>query len=185
MQVGMFNYMTIDLKPTVSGQIWILNIISRVSPGDNFNSAQVRLGDGVNFGPASVAGQWATYRIPFLPASGYADGTSLQMGFGTFTGSISGTTLTVSSMSSGLNIQGSSYLSGGDIIQGTSSTTATYIADTSGTSGGPGTYTVAPSQSVGSTVITAQRTNMYKFSLIEPDQDGNTYYVDNIGFTVE
>lgn len=179
MELGSFNTMTIDLKPTRAGQTWTLNLISRITAGDNYNSAVVTLGDGVNYGPASQVGKWATYKIPF---------SALQVGVGAYTGSISGNTLTVTALGSGINVQGSSYLSGGTIVQGSEAgkTTTTYLNSTSGNpaQGGPGTYTVTPSQTIASTKISAQRTNMYKFSLQDPSGTaGNVYYVDNIGFT--
>jgi hypothetical protein len=187
MELGMFNYMTIDLKPTVANQTWRLNIISRVSPGDNYNTASVILGGAdQSFGPQAQVGVWATYKIPFLNASGFADGSSLQLGLGQFYGSIAGGTLTVTQMVSGTNVQGSSYLSGGGIIQGTSTSTGTYIVSTLGTTGETGTYTVVPTQTVGNVLITTQRTNMYKFSLTDmTGVSSNLYYVDNIGFTVQ
>jgi hypothetical protein len=53
-------------------------------------------------------------------------------------------------------------------------------------SGGTGTYTLNNSASVpAGTTINMQRTNMYKFSLIDESGAGaNVYYVDNVGFTV-
>lgn len=108
MELGAFNYMTIDLAPTVAGQTWQLNVISRVSSGDNFNSGSVILGGAdQRFGPQAQAGKWATYKVPFLNASGFANGSSVQVGFGKYYGSISGTSLTVTGMVSGMNVQGS------------------------------------------------------------------------------
>ncbi|MGO9993188.1 MAG: hypothetical protein ACLPTF_11845, partial [Steroidobacteraceae bacterium] len=97
-----------------------------------------------------------------------------------------GTTLTVTQNVSGINLQGSSYLSGAGIVKGTGSSSGTYIDSSSGDTGIAGTYNVSPAQSVANTLITAQRTNMYKFSLIDPiGNAGNVYYVDNVGFTAE
>jgi hypothetical protein len=187
MELGAFNYMTIDLKPTVAGQTWKLNVISRVSPGDNFNSAQVILGGADRkFVPQAQPGKWATYQVPFLNASGFANGSSLQVGIGKYYGSISGTSLTVTKMVSGMNVQGSSYLSGAGIRPGTASSTGTYVLGSNATSGQAGTYAIAPAQSAANTLITAQRTNMYKFSLADlTGLSRNTYYVDNIGFTTQ
>ncbi len=187
MELGAFHYMTIDLKPTVSGQTWKLNIISRVSPGDNFNSAQIILGGAdQKFGLQAQPGKWATYKVPFLNASGFANGSSLQVGIGKYYGSISGTSLTVTKMVSGMNVQGSSYLSGAGIRPGTASSTGTYVLSSNATSGLAGTYTIAPAQDAARTLVTAQRTNMYKFSLADlTGLNRNTYYVDNIGFTTE
>lgn len=187
MELGAFSYMTIDLKPTAAGQTWKLNIISRVSPGDNFNSAQVILGGAdQKFGPQAQAGKWATYKVPFLNVSGFANGSSLQVGIGKYYGCISGTSLTVTQMVCGMNVQGSSYLSGAGIAPGTASSTGTYVLSSNATSGQAGTYAIAPAQNAANTLITAQRTNMYKFSLADlTGLSRNTYYVDNIGFTTQ
>jgi hypothetical protein len=123
--------MTIDLNPTVAGQTWKLNIISRVSPGDNFNSAQVILGGAdEKFGPQAQPGKWATYKVPFLNSSGFANGSALQVGMGKYYGSIAGTSLKVTKTVSGMNVQGSSYLSGAGITPGTASSTGTYAGTT-------------------------------------------------------
>ena len=66
----------------------------------------------------------------------------------TVTGSISGTTLTVSAVSSGT-------LAVGDFINGAGVTGGTYITALGTGSGGVGTYTVNTSQTVSSTTITA------------------------------
>jgi hypothetical protein len=188
MELGGFHYMTIDLKPTRAGQTWILSLVSRITTGDNYNSAQVTLGGAdASFGPPSQVGVWATYKVPFLnPDGSFGDGKSLQLGFGTFIGSISGGTLNVTQNLSGTNVQGSAFLSGAGIVQGSGSSTGTYVGGTNGTNGLAGSYTVTPAQSVPSETITSQRTNMYKFSLTDPAGiAGNVYYVDNIGFTVQ
>ena len=176
MEIGAFHYMTIDLKPTRANQTWQINVISRNPPGDTFNSAAVVLPG--KFGPAAEVGKWATYKIPFLPSSGFADGSSLEVGYGKLTGSISGSTLTVTGDVSGLNVQASSWLSGPGIAANT------WITGPAAASGGPGTYQVSPSQHVARTTINEQRTNMYKFSLIDlTSYDANVYYVDKVGFT--
>jgi RHS repeat-associated protein len=64
------------------------------------------------------------------------------------TGSISGSTLTVSSVSSGT-------LAVGQGVVGTGLATGTVITALGSGTGGVGTYTVSPSQTVGSTVLTA------------------------------
>ena len=176
MELGGFHYLTIDLKPTKPNQTWQINVISRNPPGDTFNSAQVILPG--NFGPAPEVGEWATYKIPFLPASGFADGSSLEVGYGKFTGSISGSTLTVTGNVSGMNVQASSWLTGPGIAPNT------WITGPAQARGGPGTYQVSPSQNVASTTITAQRTNMYKIGFIDmTSYTSNLYYVDKVGFT--
>jgi hypothetical protein len=64
-----------------------------------------------------------------------------------FTGSISGTTLTVSAISAG-------YLGVGSVIAGTGVTVGTAITAFVSASGGVGTYTVSVSQTVGSVAMT-------------------------------
>lgn len=177
MEIGAFKYMTIDLKPTGAHQTWQLDIMSREPTGDVYNTAKVLLPG--NFGPEPVAGQWATYKIPFS-ATPPANGTALQIGVGQFVGSIAGTTLTVSRLASGINVQASSWISGPGIAPNT------YITGPSTGDGGPGTYTVSPAQTAASTLITTQRTNLYKFQLLDLSRlANNVYYVDNIGFTLE
>lgn len=67
---------------------------------------------------------------------------------GVFTGSISGTTLTISAVTSGV-------LRVGSFITGTGVTAGTYITALGTGTGGAGTYTVSASQSVVSTTITS------------------------------
>jgi hypothetical protein len=173
MEGGSFGYMSLDLKPTISSDRWELFIISRLPPGDVYPWSNVNLS---NYGPAPVAGKWATYKIPL---------SVLTIGFTHFTGSISGTTLTVSSVSSGVGVDAGGYLTGPGVPAGT------YITAFSQTGGGAGTYTVAGpgisgSTSVASTSMVEQRTGIYKFGL--PDQSSasnNHYYLDNIKFTVD
>jgi hypothetical protein len=66
----------------------------------------------------------------------------------TITGSIAGTTLTVTALGSG-------GLSAGDVLSGTGVTAATYIVGALTGTGGAGTYTVSPSQTAISQAITA------------------------------
>ena len=67
---------------------------------------------------------------------------------GVFTGSISGTTLTISAVTNGV-------LRVGSFISGTGVTAGTYITALGSGTGGAGTYTVSASQSVASTTITS------------------------------
>ncbi len=108
-----------------------------------------------SYGPAPVVGKWATYKIPL---------SVLTIGSTHFSGSISGTTLTVSSVSSGVGLDAGGYLTGPGVPAGT------YITAFSKPGGGAGTYTVAgpgitASTSVPSTGMVEQRTGIYKFGL--------------------
>lgn len=67
---------------------------------------------------------------------------------GVFTGAISGTTLTISAVTSGT-------IGVGDVISGSGVTAGTYITALGTGTGGVGTYTVSASQTAGSTTITA------------------------------
>jgi hypothetical protein len=84
MELGMFHYMTIDMKATVAGTTLKVNLISRITTGDNFNSAVVTIGGpDERYGPQAQVGVWTTYKIPFLNPSGDStDLYSAQMGFG-------------------------------------------------------------------------------------------------------
>jgi hypothetical protein len=167
--IGAFNYMIIDLKPTVANQTWRLNIISRLPQGDVFNNAPVLLPG--KYGPAPVVGKWATYKVPLHP--------DLAVGTGSFVGSISGTTLTVTSVNPGMSVQTTAWLTGPGIPANTT-------INSFGTgNGGAGTYNLNKSATVpAGTTINMQRTNMYKFSVIdETGTQSNVYYMDNIGFT--
>jgi hypothetical protein len=169
---GSFGYISLDLKPTISSDQWELFIISRLPPGDVFPWSNIMLS---NYGPAPVAGQWATYKIPL---------SVLTIGFTHFTGSISGTTLTVSSLSSGVGVDAGGYVTGPGVPAGT------YVTAFSQSTGGAGTYTVAgpgisASTSVASTSMVEQRTGIYKFGLADKTNvSNNHYYLDNIKFTV-
>jgi hypothetical protein len=173
MEGGSFGYISMDLKPTIAGQAWELFVISRLPPGDVFPWSNVQLS---NYGPAPVVGQWATYKIPL---------SVLTIGYTHFTASISGTTLTVSSVSSGVGLDAGGYLTGPGVPAGT------YITGFSAGGGGAGTYTIAGpgisgSTSVASTSMVEQRTGIYKFGLVDRNNAANNhYFVDNIKFTTD
>jgi hypothetical protein len=169
---GSFGYISMDLKPTMAKQDWEIFIISRLPPGDVFPWSNVMLS---NYGPAPVVGKWATYKIPL---------SVLTIGFTHFSGSISGTTLTVSSVSSGVGIDTGGYVTGPGVPAGT------YITAFKKPGGGKGTYTVegpgiSDSTDVASTSMVEQRTGIYKFGLVDRNNViNNHYYIDNIRFTV-
>jgi hypothetical protein len=172
MEGGSFGYISMDLKPTMAGQDWQIFIISRLPPGDVFPGSSAMLS---SYGPAPVVGKWATYKIPL---------SVLTIGSTHFSGSISGTTLTVSSVSSGVGLDAGGYLTGPGVPAGT------YITAFRKPGGGAGTYTVAgpgisDSTDVASTGMIEQRTGIYKFGLVDRNNLlFNHYYIDNIKFTV-
>lgn len=166
-EAGSFGYISMDLKPTINGQTWLLSMISRLPPGDVYPWAEVDL---LNYGPAPVPGKWATYKIPL---------SALSIGKTSFQGSISGTTLTVTSVNSGVGVDAGGFVTGSGVAAGT------YITGHNA-NGGAGTYTVWPSQNVGNTTMSEQRTNVYKFDVIDQSGDtNNRYYIDNVKYTVE
>jgi hypothetical protein len=171
-ELGAFKYMVLDLKPGVANQTWQLDIISRLPQGDVYNNAVVELPG--NYGPAPVVGQWGHYKIPLNP--------DLAVGTGSFVGSISGTTLTVSAVNAAMSVQTTAWLTGVGVTVPTSINA--FGTGSGGGTGGTGTYTLSASSSVpAGTTIDMQRTNIYKFSLIDESGTTNTYYIDNVGFT--
>ena len=159
MEAGAFEFVSVDLKPTLNGQSWRMSAISRLPPGDVYPWAQVKLSD---YGPTPEVGKWATYKIPLAV---------LSIGKTSFEGSISGTTLTVTKIKSGVGVDAGGFISGPGVKANT------YITGHNA-SGGVGTYTISPAQNVASTTISEQRTSIYKFDIID-DSSGSTYYVDN------
>lgn len=71
------------------------------------------------------------------------------------TGSISGTTLTVTAVAAGTVVGAGQTLSGGSSTVGYVDANTTILANLTGTNGGVGTYSVSISQTVASTTITA------------------------------
>jgi len=171
LDIGAFKYMVLDLKPTLANQKWRLNIISRLPQGDVYNNSPVELPG--NYGPPPVVGRWTSYKIPLNP--------DLAIGTGSCVGSITGNTLTVTRVNPGMSVQATTWLTGPGIPAGTS-------IESFGTgNGGVGTYTLNNRASVpAGTTIAMQRTNLYKFSLIDATgASNNVYYADNIGFTAQ
>jgi hypothetical protein len=173
MEGGSFGYISLDLKPTISSDSWRIFIISRLPPGDVYPWSAVQLS---SYGPAPVAGNWATYKIPL---------SALTMGYTHFSGSISGTTLTVTGVSSGVGVDAGGYVTGPGVPAGT------YITAFNNARGGAGQYTVAGpgingSTSVANTAMVEQRTGIYKFNLVDESSAApNHYYMDNVKFTAE
>jgi hypothetical protein len=59
-----YNYLTLDLKPTVANQVWqlyFMQVGDHLILGANGQAEVVNL---ANYGPAPVVGKWATYKIP-------------------------------------------------------------------------------------------------------------------------
>jgi hypothetical protein len=167
-EIGSFNTMLIDIKPAIGQKALKLNIISRLPQGDVYNNAQVDLSSG-NFG-AWTPGSWCHFQVPFA---------ALGIGTGTLIGSANGTTLNVTSYQ-GVYVQATDWISAPGI-------TAAPVAINAAASAtnGAGSYTLSAAVNApANTTFNTQRTNMYKFSLVDSSGiAGLTYYVDNVGFT--
>lgn len=187
-ETSMFNFMNIDIYWFNTGDTVQINAISRVSTGDNFNSAQFLLGDPstTDLGPASIGGQWMTYKIPFLGNQGH----SCQLGYGSIVASVSGTTLTVTAVNSpGLNMEGSNYLTGPGLTVGQLNGPALtpWVTTTpNGAPGGPGTYGLGTNQgTIGSETIYMQRTDFYKTGVLPGNGQTTQFLIDNWGLSVQ
>lgn len=113
-----------------------------------------------------------------LPQLKYKEGTYVDVDgnatTASFTGSISGTTLTVTAMSTG-----SPPILVGMYLIGSGITAGTQITATGSGSGGAGTYTMSISQTVGSGEITATSKRY-----IVKDQNDTATYISNLGHAI-
>ena len=172
LELGAFNYFTIDVNPgsVVKSTTLPYGTVSRLPPGDVYGwHPQVNIYD---YGPAPVANTWATYKVPLL---------AVAMGSCDFTGSISGTTLTVTGI-----VNGDPLVDAGGFVTGPNVPAGTYIT-AYGQNSAIGTFTIAgpgisSSTHVASTTMTYRRTSLYKFG-IQPPVQGITMYFNNMGFT--
>lgn len=173
LEIGAFNYFTIDINPgaMISGNTLPFGTVSRLPPGDVYGwHPSVNLYD---YGPAPKANTWATYKVPML---------AVAMGTCEFTGSISGSTLTVTAI-----VTGDPLVDAGGFVTGPGVPAGTYIT-AYGQHGAIGTFTVAgpgisAATRVASATLTYQRTSLYKFG-IQPSIQNTTLYFNNMGFTV-
>jgi len=137
------NYVGAMITGTITGSILTVTGVTSgaVAQGQTLKGAGIPLGTKiVQFltGAGGNVNEVGTYQLS-VPA------TTLTP---TFTGSISGTTLTVSAITAG-------YLGVGAVISGTGVAANTTIQAVLNASGGVGTYTVNNSQTVGSEAMTA------------------------------
>jgi hypothetical protein len=106
----------------------------------------------------------------------YSGAVTAAAQIASFTGTISGTTLTVASISGYLTFDNHATLTGAGVTANTSIT-----AQLTGTEGGNGTYTVNNSQSVGPVAMTAVQTNysIYQnpFFVCNPDDASFPFYL--------
>jgi hypothetical protein len=179
LEIGAFQYFTIDVKATDTTHQFFLALVSRLPPGDVFPRTWVYINSYCNL----VPGQWVTCKIPL---------SALTMGFTNFTGSISGNQLTVTSVQSGVGVDAGGFVTGpgipaGTYVVGTPGGITFNMLQSPGT--GLGTYTVAgpgisASTSVPSESMSEQRTSLYKLDLGMPTvSTGTTIYLNNIGWT--
>jgi len=172
LEIGAFNYFVVDINPgPVVHNNMTFGTVSRVPPGDVYGWHP-----GVNvfdYGPAPKANTWATYKIPL---------SIVAMGACQFTGSISGSTLTVTGI-----VSGQPLVDAGGFVTGPGVPAGTYIV-AYGQHSAIGTFTLAGpgvngNLKVASTTLTYQRTSLYKFAL-STDSANMTMYYNNLGFTV-
>ena len=137
------NYIGAAISGTINGKILTVSGISSgaVALGQTLKGSGITSGTKiVQFltGAGGNVNEVGTYQLN-IPGTTVAPA---------FTGSISGTTLTVSAITAG-------YLGIGSVISGTGVTSGTTITAILNGSGGVGTYTVSASQTVGSEAMTA------------------------------
>jgi hypothetical protein len=173
LEVGAFKYFTIDINPGNSVDPQGMQVImqSRLPPGD-----EQSWGNSYNiysFGPAPKPNTWATYKVPLAV---------MHFGVSAFTGSISGTTLTVTAVAS------DGFVDAGGFIAGAGVPPQTYIVSYN-QAASIGTFTIAgphinASSNVPSEAMSFQRTDFYKVG-IQPNSltQGGTIYFNNVGFT--
>jgi hypothetical protein len=181
LELGGFKYLTLDVELGSATQYpFFLSHITRLPPGDVYPRQYVELASYCTL----VVNVWVTCKIPLA---------DLSIGFTTFTGSISGTTLNVTSIQSGVGTDAGGFISGPGIPAGTYVTLppggVTYNNGQNPAANLLGAYTIAgpgvtASLSVPSETMTEQRTALYKVDLGQYDQPGpETIYVNNLGWT--
>jgi hypothetical protein len=170
MEIGWAKYMTLDIKVNEASILNYLklNIISRLPQGDVFNNASVMISGSTSYGALEL-GKWVTIKVPL---------SVLGIGKGTCVGGISGDVLTVASVE-GLFAQASNWISGGGLPAPIA------INSAGNSSNGAGSYVLGGTANIpAGTTFNAQRTNYYKFSLVDQNNSsGIAYFLDNVGFT--
>lgn len=178
-EIGAFNYTQFNQRPSLTNQAGGFALHHRGPIGDlagphTFIDSVAILA----YGPTPVANTWATYKIPFSAIQC----SSPLGGVTNFSGSITGSTLTVTSIASGPGIDNGCW------ITGTGVPTATYV-NPSPSQTGVGTYTVAGAGipvtgTVSFTNGQAWATNWYKGQYYDrANVAGNVTYLDDIGHT--
>lgn len=178
-EVGAYNYTAWSQRPATTGQGNEFAIHHRCPTGDLPGPPVSNISSGAmtSYGPSPVANTWQDYVVP-LSALQFSTPST---GFTTFTGSITGGILTVTSFT------GPGFDSG-VFITGTGVDAGTYISNNSGGQTGNGTYTVlknsgaATSNASTFTNGKAYGTNYYKgqFKVVGSTFANQTTYYDNI-----
>ncbi|GEM_PF-3224185 len=180
LEVGAFNYMVMDIKVTDNHYLTnALNtsLVTRLPPGDVFSYKKINVWDYAT----PIIGSWVTFKIPL---------TDLNVGTGTFTGSIgicSGTapnascTLTVSAILSVASVDAGGMITGSGVPAGT------YLF-AHGQNSSVGTFTIqgpnlTSSTNVSSETMNYRRTGFYKSFFQWGSDNSTTIYVNNLGFT--
>lgn len=166
-ELGAFKFMVFDIMPDPRQTAMYMEVISRLPQGDVFVNARPTISNGKYC--AWTPGAWMHCKVPF---------SDLGVGVGTIVASISGTTMTVTS-ASGLFAQPTDWVTGPGI------STPLAVNAAANASNGAGTYTLSGSATVApGTTLNIQRTEMYKFALVDQSNVANlVYYLDNVGFT--
>lgn len=179
LEIGAFNYSTWNQRPATTGQGNEFAIHHRCPTGDlpgppvsNISSSAM-----LSYGPSPLANTWQSYKVPLS----VLQFTTPLGGRTTFTGSITGGVLTVTSFS------GPGFDSG-VFITGTGVDAGTYISNNSGGQNGNGTYTVlknagaATSNASTFTDGKAFGTNFYKgqYKVVGTTFANQTTYYDDI-----
>lgn len=158
------------------------NITDSTTPGIT-NNDSVYIAAQISVGGTILFGQYQTNPDNYVGATSYdvqaTDilGTPIGASTAIFTGSISATDLTVTSLSSG-------YIRPGQTITGTGVSAGTKIeSQTSGTAGGAGVYVVSVSQTVSSTTITSNAATVAQFSTTS-GSSSVTIRLPNHGYSV-
>ncbi len=170
LEIGAFNYYTIDINPgATAGYSLFLSHVSRLPPGDVYGWNSIS--NVFAYGPTPKPNTWATYKIPLV---------DLGIGTCSFTGSISGNTLTVTKINSGPSI-----VDAGGFITGPGVPSGTYIINYA-QNGAVGKFTIAgpginSTTNLPSETMYYRRTSFYK-STIQPSQSV-IFYINNFGWT--
>jgi len=141
------------ITPFNEGGFWVYNNGTTTSAIGN--TAYASFSDGtISFGTSAPTSGSATAATVVKNISA-STGAAVPATAPSFTGSISGTTLTVTAVASGTVVGAGQVLSGGSASVGYIDANTTITGFVSGTNGGAGVYTVSISNQVTSTTITA------------------------------